>query len=497
MKIIFIVVIFLSQSNLFGTEYFRWAADAESNAPYIFQDAKKPTIIKGFEYDIANAIARRMGMQAVHVQNQWDGLIPGLSRGDYVAVINGIEVTEDRKREVLFSIPYYYTFEQLVVRTSDYRINKLDDLQGKAVGALKNSLAERILKDFDYIELRSYEGEVNAFEDLSNGRIEAALVDYPIALYYTAIHPELKMVGEPIGEVIYSVAIHKSNPQLLEKINRAIADMIQSGEMRQILEKWNLWNSVLSNKWGDFSQTPFPKTEWENFIQNNIVGTSLLERLERYISVLPLFGQATLVTLTLSVISMIVAIILGSVLAMLKIFGPKSISIAATSIIEIIRGTPLLIQLLIIFYALPTIGIKLSPMLAAIVGLGINYAAYEAENYRAGLIAIARGQMEAALSLGMSRRQALRHIILPQSFKIVIPPVTNDFISLLKDSSLVSVITMVELTKVYNQVAATYFDYLGTGIIVAVIYLLIGLPFVRLAKYFEKIYGTKEFTNAL
>lgn len=489
MKIIVLLLIIICQTNLFSTEYFRWAADAESNAPYIFQDAKNPSILKGFEYDIANAIAKHMNMQAIHVQNQWDGLIPGLSRSDYVAVINGIEVTEDRKIEVLFSKPYYITFEQLVVKTSDYKINKMDDLRGKSVGALKNSLAERILRDFDYIELRSYEGEVNAFEDLANGRIDAALVDYPIALYYTAIHPELKMVGEPFGEVIYSVAIHKNNPQLLERVNLALSEIINSGEMRKILEKWNLWNSVLANKWGDFSERNYPQTEWENFLKNNTLGISLWERIERYVSVLPLFARATFVTLSLSIISMLLAIILGSILAILKIFGPKIISLTTSGIIEVIRGTPLLIQLFIIFYALPSIGIKLSPMLAAIIGLGINYAAYEAENYRAGLVAIARGQMEAALALGMGRRQALRYIIFPQSFKIVIPPVTNDFISLLKDSSLVSVITMVELTKVYNQVAATYFDYLGTGVIVAAIYLLIGLPFVRLAKYFERRFG--------
>lgn len=492
MKKILIIVWFLSINLTFAEEYFKWGADAESNAPYIFQDAKNPSIIKGFEYDIANALARRMGMKAIHVQNQWDGLIPGLSRGEYIAVINGIEVTEDRKREVLFSIPYYYTFEQLVVRTEDYKITKIEDLKGKKVGALKNSLAERILRDFDFIELRSYEGEVNAFEDLANGRIEAALVDYPIALYYTAIHPELKMVGEPFGEVVYAIAIHPSNFQLLERVNLALSQMINSGEMREILEKWNLWNSVLSNKWGDFSQKVYPKTEWENFVKNHIIGVSWVERFERYIAVLPLFGQATLVTLSLSIISMILAVLLGGILAIMKIFAPKSLSLAATGIIEIIRGTPLLIQLFIIFYALPSIGLKLSPMVAAIVGLGINYAAYEAENYRAGLVAIARGQMEAALSLGMTRRQALRYIIFPQSIKIVIPPVTNDFISLLKDSSLVSVITMVELTKVYNQVAATYFDYLGTGIIVAIIYLLIGLPFVRLSKYFEQRFGVKE-----
>jgi polar amino acid transport system substrate-binding protein len=189
---------------------------------------------------------------------------------------------------------------------------------------------------------------------------------------------------------------------------------------------------------------------------------------------------------------MVLAVALGLWLAFTKIFGSKVISFISSTIIEIIRGTPLLIQLFFIFYALPTLGIYFSPFIAGVLGLGINYAAYEAENYRAGLFAVAKGQMEAALSLGMNRKQALRHIIFPQSLKISLPPMTNDFISLLKDSSLVSVITMVELTKVYNTVANLYFDYLGTGIIVAIIYLLLGLPFVKIAKYLEGKFGVQK-----
>jgi polar amino acid transport system substrate-binding protein len=115
----------------------------------------------------------------------------------------------------------------------------------------------------------------------------------------------------------------------------------------------------------------------------------------------------------------------------------------------------------------------------------LNYAAYEAENYRAGIQSLPKGQMEAALSLGMTRAQALRHVIVPQALRIVIPPVTNDFIALFKDSSIVSIITMVELTKVYNQLASTYYDYIGVGLIAAAIYFLLGLPFVRLAKWAE------------
>lgn len=173
-------------------------------------------------------------------------------------------------------------------------------------------------------------------------------------------------------------------------------------------------------------------------------------------------------------------------LAVVRQYGPAVLSATAVGYIEAIRGTPLLIQVLFIFYGLPNIGIKLNPFVAGVLALGLNYAAYEAENYRAGLNAIPRGQMEAAVALNMTPVQALRYVIVPQAFRLVVPVMTNDFISLLKDSSLVSVITMSELTRTYEQLSTTYYDYFGTGLLVGAIYLLIGLPFVRLAHWTEK-----------
>lgn len=495
MKKLFINIIFflfVSFFCVFAQGELRWGADAEGNAPYIFQDPDNPTALKGFEVDIANNLAKRMGLKPVFVQNQWDGLIPGLGRKEYDIVLNGLEITEERKSEVLFSIPYYYTSEKLVVRADDRETKNLSDLKGKRVGALKNSLAEKILKAQGSFEVRTYEGEVNAFEDLKIGRLDAALVDFPIALYYASWNKELRVTGEPIGEVIYGVAMRLNDSLLLSNVNKALVDMIRSGELRLILDKWNLWNEVIALRLGDYSPSNVEPNEFNSFVRIHEKETNLMTRFERYVSFLPLFLKGALITLILTVFSMVFAVIFGLSLALSKIFGPKWISAIATSIIEVIRGTPLLIQLFMIFYALPTVGIKFSPFVAGILGLGLNYAAYEAENYRAGLFAVAKGQMEAAISLGMNRKQALRYIILPQSFKIILPPMTNDFISLLKDSSLVSVITMEELTKVYNQISSIYFDFLGTGIIVAIIYLLMGLPFIKIAKYVESRFGIKK-----
>jgi len=149
-------------------------------------------------------------------------------------------------------------------------------------------------------------------------------------------------------------------------------------------------------------------------------------------------------------------------------------------------GTPLLIQLFLIYYGLPEIGIRLNAFSAAILGLGLNYAASEAENYRAGIQAVARGQTEAALALGMDSWQTLRRVVLPQAVRIVIPPVTNDFVAMFKDSSIVSVITMVELTKVYGMLAMSTYDYIGLGLMTAGIYFALSYPVSILAGRLEQ-----------
>lgn len=488
---VLLFIILFSNGLLCEEKLFRWAADAEGNAPYIFQDPNNPNKIIGFEVDFAKELANQLSQKTFHVQNQWDGLIAGLARNDYDVAINGLEITKDREENVNFSIPYYVTYEQIVVRSTETRFKNLADLYGKKVGALKSSLAERILQANGGFDIRSYEGEVNAFEDLKNGRIDAALVDAPIALYYASWNPQLKLIGEPVGEVLYGVVLRQSDTLLLTQVNAAIDKMIKNGKLREILAKWNLWNSLAAEKFNDKTEKNITPSEFDRFLKAQGIEKTWLTTLERYVNFLPLFLRGALVTLGLSVVSMIIAILVGLVIAIFRVYGNSFVSKLTMLYIEIIRGTPLLVQLFFIFYALPSIGIKLSPFIAAIIGLGLNYSAYEAENYRAGLFSVPKGQMEAALALGMHKRQALRWIILPQAFRIVIPPITNDFISLLKDSSLVSVITMVELTKVYNQVAGTYYDFFGTGIIVAAFYLLLGLPFVKIAKKTEK-YLQKE-----
>jgi polar amino acid transport system substrate-binding protein len=187
---------------------------------------------------------------------------------------------------------------------------------------------------------------------------------------------------------------------------------------------------------------------------------------------------------------MALAVVLGVTLALVRSYGPRPLQWLAVAYIEFFRGTPLLIQMTMIYFGLPELGLKLEPFVAGWLALGLNYAAAEAENYRAGLNSVPAGQLDAARILGMNTLQALRHVIGPQALRIAIPPATNDFIALLKDSSLVSVVTLTELTKTYGNLASSTRDHLGLGAVVAAFYLLLSLPFARLSRYVEQRMGS-------
>jgi len=475
----------------------RWAGDAEGGAPYEFQDPADPGRIIGFEVDIIEAIGRILGRPARFVQNQWDGLVPGLERGNYDLIISGLEVTPDRAQVINFSRTYYRTFEQLAVRTGERGIRSLEDCAGKSVGTLKGSLAQRMLEARADLKVLSYDGQINAYEDLSNGRLDAVLLDHIIALYNVPPLPGLKMVGPPLGRVEYGIGIRKNDLALLADVDRALGTMIASGELRRILNNWGLWTPLCAALFEDYSPGSTRAEAYERYLNSRAQRFSLAERVKQYAGYLPLLGKGALVTLELSLISMVLAVSLGLLVALSRLYAPPVIRVCAAVYIESIRGTPLLIQLFLIFYGLPHAGIRLSPFVAAVLGLGLNYSAYEAENYRAGIQSIPRTQMEAALALGMTRLQALRHVIVPQAMRLVIPPVTNDFIALLKDSSLVSVITMVELTKAYSQLANIHYDYLGIGLLAAAMYFLVGLPFVRLARIAERRFSPELRAHAV
>ncbi|MDP2273439.1 MAG: ABC transporter substrate-binding protein/permease [Archangium sp.] len=479
-------------SSALAAEPLTWGADAQGGAPYVFQDPMEPNRLTGFEVELATMLGQRLGRQARPVHGPWDKLLELLARGDFDLVINGIEVAAEKKRVVELSRPYFATAEVLTIRKGEPNAPRtLEGLAGRTVGTLPGSMAARIAERAG-ADVRTYEGgQDEIYADLKLGRIDAVLLDEPVAHYYGDLEPAFESIRSGFGTVEYAIAVRLDDAALLAQVNGALESLQRDGSLRKLYEKWGVWSVETAKLFGD--EAPGlggPAIEFERW--RAAVGKlpTLWERITtRYPAMLPLFARGAALTLLVSLCAMALAVLLGVGLALGRRFGPRPLRWACIAYIEFFRGTPLLVQLTIVYFGLPELGLKLHPFVAGVVALGLNYAAAEAENYRAGLESVPVGQQEASAVLGLSTWQSLRLVIGPQALRISIPPMTNDFIALLKDSSLVSIVTLTELTKTYTNLANSTRDHLGLGLVVAVFYLLLGLPFARLARKAEAHFG--------
>jgi len=202
--------------------------------------------------------------------------------------------------------------------------------------------------------------------------------------------------------------------------------------------------------------------------------------------------QSAGMTIFLSCVSFPLAILAGLMIALGRLYGRIWLRLPLTGYVEFLRGTPVMLQLYFIFFFLPEVGVKIPAIWTAILGLAINYSAYESEIYRAGLQAIPKGQMEAALALGMSRVLALRRIIVPQAVRIVIPPVVNDFIALFKDTSVCSVVTIVELTKRFSVLSMSTQATVELMGMTALLYLMMSYPMSIVSRRIERHLGLEQ-----
>jgi polar amino acid transport system substrate-binding protein len=463
-----------------------WAADAEGGAPYIFKDPRNPQRNLGFEVDLKEALARELHRPIHFKQYEFNSLFSGLERGDFDLAMNGLEITPDRKTKVLFTRPYYVYRLQFVTRADERRFQTLQDCEGRkaiTVGTLEDTAAERLLDRLG-ITKKIYSGQVEPYSDLALGRLDGVLLDLPIALYYARGDARLRFAGPAIEPGYYAIAVNPRNVELVAELNAALDRLFQSGEMRRIDEKWKLWNDdqqeLVEGVGGSIGEES--ATNWA---------------FQRYF---PLLLKGAGVTIILTFASMALAVLLGLPLALARLYGPGPLRWLGLLYVEFFRGIPVLLLLYFLYYGLPVVAqnlhlgvtLNLAPLQAAILGLGLNYAAYEAEIYRAGISSLPAGQWEAAAALGMSPTLTFRRIILPQAIRVILPPMTNDFVGLFKDTSIVSIIAVVELSKEYQILSKSSMKYLEIGLATAVLYLVMSVPLGYLSRYLEKRWSASE-----
>jgi polar amino acid transport system substrate-binding protein len=472
----------------------RWGADPSGGAPYVFADPAHPEQYIGYEKEMVEALAAAMNRRPEFVPTDWETIVTSLQRGEFDVIVNGLEPTEDRARVILFSKPYYIFQLQLTVRKNESRIRDLEDCRKRLVGTLGNTAASRLMAK-EGIPFRGYADPVGAYADLELGRLDAVLMDVPGEMFYARSNPRLKPAGEPFHRGAYVVGLRKGDDALKAEVDAAIDKIVRDGTLEKILRKWNLWNAAQSELAAAALTGVNAGAKDADGKQPDAVAYEITSTSFNWGEALLRLTRAALVTVLLSFGAMVIAVTLGLALALGQSSGHAWLRVLCTAYIEFFRGTPVLVQLLFLYFGLPKLGLAMPGWLTALVGLGLNYAAYESQVYRAALDAIPRGQFEAAYSLGMSPVLAFRRVILPQALRIALPPMTNDFVSLFKDTSVAFAISVWELATAYRELANASGEFMLLGLIVSAFYLLMSLPLAHFARRLELRLQRRRFAR--
>lgn len=477
-SVVFVAACRATPSERVANAPLRWGGDAEGGAPFVEADAADPSRVRGFDVEVAEMIASGLGRQPQFVQVAWASIGQSAERGDFDIGLSGVEDRPELRERQALTIPYFEFREVLAVRPADReRFRTLSDLAGKRVATLGSTAAYQLLLDerarSKLIPI-SYDDDVHPYTDLVAGRVDAVLLDHIIAERRLRTLGGFVIQPDPVATGHYVGVLARANVALRDSVNAILRARMLDGSLEKTFRRWDVWDEAQAEYFRRaLSDAPAAAAP------NASAGAPSA------LSYLPSLLRAALITLALSCFSMALAIALGSLVGAGRVYGSALVRGALTVYVEVVRGTPVLLQLFVLYYGLSSV-VRLPAFLAAVIGLGLNYAAYESEIYRAALEAIPRAQLEAARTLGLSEGQILRLVRGPQALRLALAPMTNDFVALLKDSSLVSVITVVELTKQTAIYATNIGSWVVPGILCALVYLSLSLPLSRFARRLER-----------
>jgi len=452
----------LSASSVPAQDVLRIGTDAT----YPPLESKDNDRYVGFDIDLGEAIGRLLGRKVEWTNSGFDGIFAALQAGKFDAVMSSVTITDDRKRQLAFSDPYYTAGQALASRKGGPVYTDVAQLKGMTVGIQINTTAKEVLKKFPDVAVRQYNSIDLALLDLQNGKLDAVMTDSPVLKYM--LHRSfngLQLATNLLTEEHYGIALRRDEPRLLDQVNGALRRLNDTGEMAKLKEKW-------FGEKADAAARPLRPGE--------LIGQIWL----------PLVRAAGL-TLQLTISALLLGVPIGLAMALLRLSRLGPLSWLASIYVEVFRGTPLLVQIFTVYYVLPALGVALAAWPAALLAFSLNSGAYIAEIFRAGIQSIDPGQMEAARSLGMSYPLAMRLVVLPQAFRRVLPPLTNEAIALLKDTSLVSVIALIELTRRGQELTGQYARPMVIWPLVGLIYLIMTVPLTRLANLLERRWAAR------
>ncbi|EOA9171596.1 TPA: ABC transporter permease subunit [Staphylococcus aureus] len=411
----------------------------------------------GVDIDLAKKNAKDNNLKLKIVNMSFDSLLGALKTGKIDIIISGMTSTPERKKQVDFSDSYMMTKNIMLVKKDKVNEYKdIKDFNNKKVGAQKGTEQEKIAQtEIENASITSLSRLPDVILALKSGKVEGAVVEKPVAEAYLKQNPKLGISNVKFNEEEKDtvIAVPKDSPKLLSQINKTIKEVKDKGLIdKYMTNAANAMNddSGFISKYGSF------------------------------------FLKGIKITILISLIGVALGSILGAFVALMKLSKIKIISWIASIYIEILRGTPMLVQVFIVFFGITAaLGLDISALVCGTIALVINSSAYIAEIIRAGINAVDKGQMEAARSLGLNYRQTMKSVIMPQAIKNILPALGNEFVTLIKESSIVSTIGVGEIMFNAQVVQGISFDPFTPLIVAAALYFVLTFVLTRIMNMIE------------
>lgn len=454
--------------------------------------------LQGFDIDLGNEIGKEIGVRIRWEPMEWAGIFGALEARKVDLIMSGVTITDERKETYGFSRPYFLSGQTIARRRGDTRIGNANDLKGKTVSVQVSTTGQTAVERLGVPSDRIIKLDQldDALFDVRNRRSDAAVADLPaLQSILRQRFPELEIVGGIFVEENVGIVARKTETDLIGAINDALDRILADGRYASLYAKWmpepltpqtiaaldrikdqGTPVSVTTSPGGTAPLAATPETAPP--------GSAFTIRWDLLRESLPYLLGGARMTLYVTALTLLLGAPAGLLVALARLSSFAPLRLVATVYVEVVRGTPLLLQIYVIYFIMPALGLNLPALPAAVVALSLNAAAYISEIFRAGIQSIDAGQMEAARALGMDYRGAMRWVILPQTVRRVLPPLTNEAVALLKDSSLISIVGLSELMRRSKDLVATV-PPTSVYLAVALLYLLMTLPLTALVRRLE------------
>ena len=471
---------------------FNWTQDDDKNGAVKIEGTNQ--YANGYDVQIAKQVAKELGKKPLVVKTSWNGLIPALTSGKLDMIIAGMSPTAERKKEIAFSNSYYTSEPVLLVKKDSAYANAktLNDFKGAKITSQQGVYLYNLISQLTGAKQETAMGDFAQMRQaLESGVIDGYISERPEALTAEAANSKFKMIqfkkGFEVNQEDATIAIGmRKNDNRIEQVNAAIAKISvkdQTALMDKMIRNQPVETDSSQDKTSFFGQvTKILKDNWPQFLRGA--------------------GLTLLISITGTIAGLIIGLLIGvyrtaptaknKVLAMLQTLFSWFLNIY----IEIFRGTPMIVQSMVIYYGTAqAFGVSIDRTIAAIFIVSINTGAYMSEIVRGGIFAVDKGQFEAATALGMTHNQTMRKVVLPQVVRNILPATGNEFVINIKDTSVLNVISVVELYFSGNTIATQTYQYFQTFTIIAVIYFVLTFTVTRILRYVERRFDTDDYTT--